>query len=210
MGPIANGWASCRTMCVPIFLAALRPDTAGKNTRNSSPPSRATVSLRRTTPASLAATALSKLSPARWPCESLIFLNPSRSINSTASNCCGCGGAANAVCSMPKICDRDATPVSSSREACDRASSSAAARWVTSCNTVTKWVMFPFSSHRGVTTASATKRLPSPRVPLTLVRWMPTCSTPLLSGTLVGFFVTRRAAERCAEVPDTHLCGCAA
>ncbi|MNN29430.1 hypothetical protein D3C81_1430310 [compost metagenome] len=84
----ADSWKGCRHIrmtCSRMSAAASSAAMFSSSKTNSSPPSRATVSVPRSTPRKRAAISFSKASPAPCPRESLIFLNPSTSISATAS-----------------------------------------------------------------------------------------------------------------------------
>ena len=81
--PTPNGSRSRRSTPDATRFASLTPMPCS-STANSSPPSRATVSVLRTWSDSRRPTCTSSWSPTWWPSESLTSLNRSRSISSTA------------------------------------------------------------------------------------------------------------------------------
>ena len=119
------------TCCAPSCTSRFSlPGKFSSITANSSPPSRATVSLARTHAASLAATRLSNSSPTSWPSESLIVLNRSRSINMNARPVRLRNALATPCSSRSLTSIRLGKPVSGSRVAKNSTRSSASLRLV--------------------------------------------------------------------------------
>ena len=79
------GWLTACATRSATRIASRAPSSCSHTIRNSSPPSRATVSDGRTASCSRGASATSSSSPAEWPSESLTSLNWSRSSSSTAT-----------------------------------------------------------------------------------------------------------------------------
>ena len=118
------GWLiDCATRsATPI--ASCAPSSCSQTTRNSSPPSRATVSDGRTASCSRGASATSRSSPAWWPIESLTSLNWSRSASRTATARPSRRRRASAPSSRSSASARFGSPVSGSCIARCRTSSS--------------------------------------------------------------------------------------
>ena len=113
-----TAWVTAARMRSATVSASPTPERFSQMARNSSPPSRTSVSEGRMTARTCCATATSSRSPAAWSMVSFTSLKWSRSMKSTATGVLERRDRASAACSRSCTTERFGRPVSESCVAC--------------------------------------------------------------------------------------------
>ncbi len=177
-----NGSASRTATCSAASRAAPTASASRSlsSSRNSSPPWRASSPSSPSMPRSRPAIRRSSRSPAPWPSESLTSLKLSRSMNSSATRLARRRARVTAARSRASNCARFGRPVSGSKNASRRTSSSARTRSVTSWPEESSAIVRPDSSCR-TTFCQATRRRSPARETTSFSWWTNSSPSPAIS-----------------------------